>query len=191
MPDSEDLKPARLFVGLWPTAAVRERLAAEARRLHKALGGRQTRPGTIHLTLVFIGDLERTRLPELVAALTEVRQSRFEIVFDQARCWAHNRIAYLAPAQPPNTLFDLVAELESVLARLAVPFDRRPYKAHITLIRKANCQKGIPALGRDSVSPEWGGFAPIRWSAEDFVLVESVLSPDGADYRIVERFPLL
>lgn len=190
MPDPAPLKQARLFIGLWPEPSVREALAREAGRLHGILGGRMTRPGTIHLTLAFIGDLDRTRIPQLVSALAGVRSPRFDILFDRARCWHHNRIGFVAPSVTPSEVLELVTQLEAVLDGLAIPFDRRPYQAHITLVRKADCPKGIPAQGRDSISPEWGDLLPIKWSAENFVLVESVLSSSGADYRIVERFPL-
>jgi 2'-5' RNA ligase len=149
-----------------------------------------TRPETLHLTLVFIGDLARERLPELVAALAEIRVSQFVALFDRAHCWRHNRIGFLASTTPPEPLLELVSQIESALDRLAIPFDRRPYKPHVTLIRKAACEKGIPAQNRDSASPEWAHIAPISWSAEDFVLVESALTSAGPAYCTVERFPL-
>ncbi len=190
MSDPEALKPARLFIGLWPGPPLRKRLAEEGRRLHTVLGGRLTRAETIHLTLVFIGNLERALIPGLMSELDSLRQVRFEIVFDQARCWSHNRIGYLSPSHAPEAMFRLVSELESALGRLAIPFDRRPYKPHVTLIRKANCPKGNPAQGRVPVSPEWGDVEPITWSADAFVLVESLLTSSGAAYRIIGRFSL-
>lgn len=190
MPDREGLKPARVFLALWPDDTVRSRLAAEGRKLHKTLSGKMSRTDTIHLTLVFIGPLAADRLTELKNALYSVAAPRFEVVFDQAQCWSHNRIGFLAPQQPPQTLFELVAELEKVLDGLGIPYDRRPYTPHITLIRKADCPKKNPAEGRVPVSPEWGDFAPIEWSADNFVLVESVLSAEGSAYRLVERFAL-
>lgn len=190
MPDPGKLTTARLFVGLWPPDEVRGQLLKVGKQMHAALAGRLTRAETIHLTLAFIGNLDRARVPELVDGLAGIRMPGFELLFDQARCWNHNKIGYLSPSTSPQALFDLVCELEAALDRLSVPFDRRPYKPHITLIRKAECPKRIPAEGRDSVSPGWGDFVPIRWSAEDFVLVESVLSSSGAAYRVVARIPL-
>lgn len=190
MPDREGLKPARVFLALWPDDAVRGRLAAESRKLHKALSGKLTRADTIHLTLVFIGPLPAARLAELREALRSVAAPRFEMVFDRAQCWSHNRIGFLAPQQAPQALLELVAELEKTLDGLGIQYDRRPYKPHITLIRKADCPKKNPAEGRVPVSPEWGDFAPIKWSADNFVLVESVLSAEGSAYRLVERFAL-
>jgi len=183
MPDRQGLKPARVFLALWPNAALRKRLTAAAGRLHQALDGRPTRPDTIHLTLVFIGNLARGRLAELVQALHSLSAVGFEAVFDQAECWRHSRIGFLAPNLAPEGLFQLVSMLETRLEQMAIPFDRRPYKPHITLLRQAHCPGECPAAGLDC--------EPIEWPAKDFVLVESVASPEGASYRILERYPLL
>lgn len=190
MPDPEGLKPARVFLALWPDVPIRKRLAQEGRQLHDRFHGRLTRQETIHLTLAFIGNLDRERLPALVEGLKTVSVPAFEVVFDRAGCWKHNKIAYLSSEQPPEALLQLVKGIESALVNLDVPFDRRPFKTHITLIRKADCTKGNPAQGRVPASPEWGGFTPIAWSVKEFVLVESVLSAEGASYQVVGRFPL-
>lgn len=189
MPDPADLKPARLFFALWPDEAVRTRLAEEAGRLHEGLAGRITRTETVHLTLVFIGDLARDRIPGLIERLDAVDAAAFTIDFDRADCWEHNRIAFLTASRPPDALYGLVAQLEQALADLAIPFDRRPYKPHITLLRKARCPNRNPAAGRVSESPEWGDFEPITWSAEGFVLVESVSTPEGIRYDVLRSFP--
>lgn len=191
MPDPGPLKPARLFLALWPEAPVQQRLAEETRRLHKALGGKPTRPETVHLTLVFIGDLARDRIPALQERLAHIQAAAFRVEFDRADCWRHNRIAFLAPSRPPESLLDLVATLEMSLGELAIPFDRRPYAPHITLLRKALCPKENPAGGRVSDTPEWGDFRPIVWSAGNFVLVESVPTPTGVRYDLLGRYALL
>lgn len=177
------MKPARIFLALWPDTALRTRLATAGGKLHQSLDGRPTRPDTIHLTLVFIGNLARSRLIELGQALHSVSAAGFGTVFDQAECWRHNRIGFLAPSQPPEALFRLVSMLETRLDQMAIPFDRRPYMPHITLIRQAHCPSENQAAEFDC--------EPIKWPAKDFVLVESVASPAGASYRIVERYPLL
>ncbi|MFA5083178.1 MAG: RNA 2',3'-cyclic phosphodiesterase, partial [Hydrogenophilaceae bacterium] len=170
---------------------VKARLAEAGQHLHKFMPGRLTRPETIHLTLVFIGDLVRDRIPELIERLNRIEAPSFRVDFDRADCWHHNHIVYLAPSQPPEALFSLVMQLESALDELAIPFDRRPYKPHVTLIRKAECPKANPAGGRVSDSPEWGDIRPIMWSAERFVLVESVSIPVGVRYDKLGSFGLL
>ncbi len=177
MLDRAGLKPARLFIALWPEEAVRQEFSEAGASLHKRLAGRLTRPETIHLTLVFVGELARERIPELLGELGAVKSPVFNVTFDQAGCWRHNRIAYLAPSQPPQALFDLVTRLEQTLDKLAITYDRRPYKPHVTLIRKAQCEN--PALGRVSGTSAADVIRPVSWSASRFVLVESVPIPEG------------
>lgn len=189
MPDRAGLKPARLFIALWPEEAVRQGLAEAGASLHKRLSGRLTRPETIHLTLVFVGELARERVPELLGELGTVRSPAFNVTFDHVGCWRHNRIAYLAPSQPPQALLELVMRLEQSLDRLAMTYDRRPYTPHVTLIRKAECEN--PALGRVSGMSDKDIIRPVSWSASRFVLVESVSIPEGVRYDVLGSFVLL
>lgn len=183
MPDRQDVNAQRLrvFFALWPDGAIRAELDAAAGKLHALRGGRRTRPETIHLTLVFIGEIKQARLPEVLAAAEGVVAPGIELLFDRTHCWRHNKIAHLAASQPPAALLELVRQLETRLEAAGIPFDRRPYAPHITLLRKADCsaQMTNPAL------------APIRWLARDFMLVCSSLRSGGALYQQLGRWPLL
>lgn len=171
----------RLFFALWPDAAVRDRLNAASGKLHERRGGRRTRPETLHLTLVFIGEIALQRLPEVFAAAEGVTVEKFELLFDHADCWRHNHIAHLGVGYTPPALLELVGQLESRLAASEIPFDRRPYVPHITLLRKADCAALIekPVL------------QPIRWPARDFVLVSSRSRAWETRYEQRGRWPLL
>lgn len=172
---------ARIFFALWPDARVRGELDAAAVALHALRGGRRARADSIHLTLVFIGEIAAARLPEVLAAAAEVAARKFEILFDHAGCWRHNRVAHLGASLPPPELLDLVRQLETRLNAADIPFDQRKYVPHITLLRKADCsaQMTNPAS------------VPIRWPARDFVLVNSSLRSGGALYEQLGRWPLL
>ncbi len=181
MPDRGDLSAtARVFFALWPEESCRVACVRMATRLHAELGGRKARADTLHLTLVFIGAIRRDHLPTLVAAARAVQAESFGIEFDRADCWRHNRVGHLVPSIVPEALPRLVAELEQALVNAGVEFDRRPYKPHLTVVRKGDC-RGL----KTTVLPE-----PIAWRASEFVLVESSLSDAGARYTLLERFPL-
>ncbi len=171
----------RVFFALWPDAAVRTSLDAVAGKLHERLGGRRTRPDTLHLTLAFIGEMDSTRLPELMAAAEGVTVPRFEMRFDRCDCWRHNHVAHLAASQSPPDLLKLVVQLETRLSGAGIPFDRRPYVPHVTLLRQADCNAEMT-----NPAP-----APIRWPTRDFVLVRSSLRSGGALYEQLGRWPLL
>ncbi|MGQ9685406.1 MAG: RNA 2',3'-cyclic phosphodiesterase [Thiobacillaceae bacterium] len=184
MPDRADLSEgaqdqARVFFALWPDERVRGELARVTARLHRLRGGRRTRAETIHLTLLFVGNVPRTILPALQAGAADIRLPVFELVLDQAECWRHNRIAFLTTSQTPATLLDLVTNLESRLDRLGIPFDRRPYVPHVTLLRHADCRPDGPPI------------QPLRWPVREFVLVESRLEAQGAQYRVLNSYPLM
>ena len=176
-----NLEPMRVFFSIWPDAAVRDELDAAAGKLHELWGGRRTRADTLHLTLVFVGEIAVNRLPNLLAAAAGVSAPKFEILFDRSYCWQHNHIAHLGASQLPPALLELVRQLETRLDVAGISFDRRPYVPHITLLRKADCLAQIenPAL------------APIRWPARDLVLVRSSLRSGGALYEQIGLWPLL
>lgn len=180
---------ARVFFALWPDEALRGALAKASVEMHARHGGRRTRPDSIHLTLVFVGRVEARRIPELLAMAAAIRVASFDTGFDVAECWRHNHIGCLGAAQVPETLLELVRELEAGLQALDISFDRRPYKPHITLLRNADCRKEAAdsgGLGKKNPALE-----PIRWPARDFVLVKSSLRSEGARYEELGRWPLL
>lgn len=181
MPDRDRLsESARVFFALWPDSATRAALARETERLHGQFGGRPTRATTLHLTLVFIGAVPRERLDDLVDAACSIQAGAFDVNFDRIGCWRHNKVAWIAPTQIPERLGALVSDLERALAECGIDFDRRDYRPHVTLARKAEC-RAVPPAEMDCA---------IRWPAREFVLVESRLSAVGAGYEVVARFPL-
>jgi RNA 2',3'-cyclic 3'-phosphodiesterase len=169
---------ARVFFALWPDADTRRRLAQAAARLQAACGGRMPKPDNIHLTLVFLGDVAREQLNALRKAADAVTTRVHTLTLERFGWFRRNRVAWAAPARTPPDLLELVQELEAALRQAGFRFDARPYEAHITLGRKANCGE-LPAL------PE-----SIDWLVREFVLVESVLGEAGSTYSIIGRWPL-
>jgi len=154
----------RVFFALWPNASERDRLAAWLAPLQCIYGGRMMRPETLHNTLVFIGAIATNRLEALQQAAAQVNGSAFELCFDEARYWGHNRIMYAAPSRTPRRLLNLAEALQRHLRRHGFEFDQRAYQAHVTLLRNARRS--------DEPPPE---LAPVNWRIGEFVLVQSEL----------------
>lgn len=169
----------RLFFALWPNARLQAGLAEWGKSLAVSLGGRLTRAETIHLTLAFIGDTADSRLDELLQIGADLKVSRFEMQFDALGCFERSGIAWAAPSVTPNPLLDLVRKLQDRLGKAGFPTEKRPYKPHITLLRKARCRP-----------IDWQPPVPLIWKARDFVLVRSDLSSAGASYARVGEWPL-
>lgn len=169
----------RVFLALWPDAAVRESLQGIAADCHVRCAGRGMRGDTLHMTLAFIGELAAARVPEVKAIASGVRVPPFTLTLDRVACWRHNRIAHLYPGEVPVELPHLVATLVAGLTREGIPFDRKPSKPHVTLLRHANCSAVLPEI------------QPVRWPVSDFVLVQSVLRDEGAHYEVLGRWALV
>ena len=172
-------KRVRVFFALWPGKAQREALAAWQVALKKMCGGRMMRTETLHLTLVFLGDVAPHRLEALQLAAREISCAPFTLRLDRARYWGHNHIAYAAPTEAPELLRQLVSELERKLHRHRFSFDRRRYQPHVTLLRHARwSDEPLPAM------------PAISWRVRQFVLVQSLSDENGARYQVLARFLL-
>lgn len=173
----------RVFFALWPDDRAQKQLAVLAEQLQtKSLcSGRITQAENIHLTLVFLGEVETHRLGALCMAIDGIESFRtraFDIIIEEVRYWKHNSIVYAATREIPQELIDLVNAVQNVLFAAGFSFERRTYKPHITLMRKASCH-ALPVLAE-----------PIAWRAREWVLVKSEQTSNGSLYIPIGRWPL-
>ena len=76
-----------------------------------------------------------------------------------------------------GALANLVADLGCALGHEGFAIDRRPYLAHVTLLRKARC------------GPMAEELVAIDWPVQEFVLVRSELDSEGSRYSTLGRWP--
>ncbi len=176
MPEALPQQPApagraRVFFALWPDAATAARLGALARGLCEHCGGRAMRRDTLHLTLAFVGDVERERLEELQRIGAALSGAAFGLRLDRVGAWQNKRIVWVAPTHTPPVLAELAASLAGALRAAGYALEARAYAPHITLLRNA----ARPPMRENVDAFEWriGGFA----------LLESLRLPAGARYR--------
>ena len=130
---------------------------------------------------MFLGEVESSKLEALCLAVNGIKSfhSRaFDMVIEEIRYWKHNRIVYAATRNVPQELTDLVNAIQNVLFDAGFSFERRAYKPHITLMRKASCH-ALPELEE-----------PIAWRAREWVLVKSERTSSGLVYIPIGRWPL-
>ena len=157
---------ARLFFAIWPPRETATALA----RWAEGLEGRRTPVGKIHLTLAFLGEADAGKAG---TAASRVQAGAFSLPLEEARHWAHNQIVWAGPRQLPGGLARLAELLQLELFKEAFILERRPFAAHVTLLRKAPPQP-LPSLPR------------VEWTVNDFALVSSSVG----SYQTLERFPL-
>jgi RNA 2',3'-cyclic 3'-phosphodiesterase len=155
----------RLFFAVWPPG----RTAAELESWARALQGRVIPAEKVHLTLAFLGEAEPGRA---AAAARRVSAAPHDLPIDAPGYWKHNRIVWAGPRETPAGLKALVEALHLELYRAEYILERRPFAAHVTLLRNAPRPAELPAL------PE------VDWPVSDFTLVRSA----GQVYEVLERF---
>ena len=165
----------RIFFALWPPAATAQALAQWAREAQRGTGGRATDEGKIHLTLAFLGEAEPEKA---IRAARKVRAARHSFPVEEARYWRENHIVWAGPRETPPALQALFDGLSLELYREDFALERRPFAAHVTLIRKARAAQALPPL------------PALEWPVTEFLLVRSSLSSRGSAYEPLERFPL-
>lgn len=163
---------ARLFLALWPTREENAALLGYLQRWSWPKGSSPVKPDRLHLTLHFIGAVDRQRIAEVSAGL-QVAMTPFELPLTQARIWPRG-LAVLQPGALPETLTQLHSRLGEALQTLALPVESRQFRPHVTLARRV----------ADVVPP---AEAPaLRWQVDSYLLVESL--PGGGGYQARRRY---
>jgi len=167
-----------LFFAAWPSPGVRRELGKLAEGLQRECGGRALPARNIHLTLVFLGEVARERLPGLEALAASTTAPRFDLVVDRVEYWRHNRVVWAGVASIPAALALLVGRLESSLSAAGYRFDRRAYVPHVTLLRNARRAPAVATM------------RTLAWPVGRFALVESVPATNGRSYEVLREWPL-
>jgi len=168
-------KTARAFFALWPEAELAHRMWREGQELQRRFGGRLMSEASVHMTLLFLGDVLEEQLQSL-AASASVPFTPFAMTVDTAGCWCHNGVAWLAPSITPPALSQLVSELTQAMGIAGFDAERRPFAPHITVVRKAKCaalDRAVPKL---------------EWRVAEYVLVRSARNMDGSVYSVIGRW---
>ncbi|MGQ0546451.1 MAG: RNA 2',3'-cyclic phosphodiesterase [Betaproteobacteria bacterium] len=157
----------RLFFALWPPRETARALAEWA----GPMGGKRIAEEKIHLTLAFLGGVEPGKA---IAAARQVRSERFELPIDSAKYVRDDHMVWVGPRETPEGLRLLAERLQLALFRAEFILERRPFRAHVTLLRKARKPPALAPLPKAA------------WPVREFTLVDSDLSR----YEVLERFPL-
>ncbi len=178
MSDSTPGPRQRLFLALWPDEALRQRIA-EVAAACRVSGGRPVPRENWHVTLAFLGSLDGERRGCVERVADAVRVPAFDLWLDRLGFWPRpGGILWLGTSQVPAALVRLATLLGEEMSSRRIEVDRRPFHAHLTLMRRVE-----RAVRLDPPTP-------LSWPVADFVLCESVTDPGGARYRVLGRWPL-
>jgi 2'-5' RNA ligase len=181
----------RLFVAvrLPPDAAAKASAVLPAM---KAL--RPVHPELMHVTLAFIGAVDDARLADVIAATHEAatRARGFRVSLDTVGRFPETgspHVAWLGIGEGSAEITALAAAVRASLSSRGIPFDDKPFRAHVALARVGERDDRLEARDLSKAIRE---VAPpsIVFAADSVRVVESRLSPKGPAYTDRAAVPL-
>ena len=175
----------RLFVGVPLPDEVRESLGALCSGLP---GARWVRPENMHVTLRFIGEVDRDTAEDIDATLAEVRAPAFALKLSGVGSFQSGRRVRVvwAGIEPCEALVRLHGKVESAVVRTGLESERRRFKSHITLARLKN----TPSAKVGDYIEDRNAFAVEPFPVPHFTLFRSHLGREGAHYESLADYPL-
>lgn len=174
----------RLFIALRPPPAIRALcLAAMA---DGPPGWAWQDEEQLHVTLRFIGEVERPVAEDIALALGSVHAPPVDLAlsgvgwFDQGA-----RGALFARAAPVQPLTALHSKLDRAMVRIGLEPERRAYLPHITLARRR-----AGAVDPAGWLERTAGLASPPERVTSMILFESHLGRHGPTYEAIASYPL-
>lgn len=148
-------------------------------------------PANMHITLKFFGDTPGEQLEKIITRLNDASGQIEAFSFDVSGCGS------FGPPKAPRVIWlgisgsegfkKLYHKINKNLQYLGYEADRKEFTPHLTLgrIKIISQQNLLKQLLRSYKDTHFGHF-----HVEAFQLYQSILRPEGPEYKVVEQFSL-
>jgi 2'-5' RNA ligase len=143
----------------------------------------------LHLTIRYIGEVDRRMAEEVAVALGHVHGGAAEVAISGVGAFERRGHvdALWAGVTPHDALTALHRKVDHALVRIGLPAEARAYLPHITLAR-------LPRSAAPQEIAVWqareAALASDVFRCDHLILFESTLGSEGAAYETVARWPL-
>lgn len=149
------------------------------------LDARFTKTSSMHLTLKFLGDIDEVLVDTVGEVLDQCVGMANQFTLDIERLGVfpnirRPRIVWVGVREEP-LLIDLQRQVDRKLQRLGFNEENRPFKPHLTLARVKSLEN--LADFRRFLATEGNSFRIGSFEVDAIHLYQSILRPDGAEYR--------
>lgn len=174
----------RLFVAIRPPEPIRD-LLVDA--MDQSADFRWQDDEQLHITLRFVGEVERPTADDLADTLGRIHSEKFELrIAGVGRFEQRSSGALWAGVEPKSPLAALAAKVERACQSIGLEAERRSFHPHITLAR----WKGRRTREVHDFLERRRGLSSEPFLVDRFILFESRLSRHGAHYEPIESYPL-
>lgn len=183
----------RTFIAIEIESEIKDKIAG----LIKELAKKEARVGwvkkdSIHLTLKFLGEIDEKKVKEISEKLRKISSQflPFKIRIEGAGWFPEGsskpRVLWVG-VKYPEELKNLWKEIENDMEKIGFKPEGRGFSPHITIGRvKEN--GGIGEVLETLRKYSNNNFGEMQ--VKRVILFQSILKPDGAEYKPIEDFPL-
>ena len=180
----------RLFIAVSIPRSHRERIADQIAGFRaKVTNARWTDIENQHVTLKFLGPTPTDRLADIQKVCTMVAAGRPPVSVTLTGIGAFPsrsriRVLWVGLDDPDGTLAGIAADLDRALEPLGYAAEARAFTPHLTLARfrlPVPLKGGLPEFDLEDLP---------AFTIDTVELFRSHLSPKGARYEMLEKFPL-
>ncbi len=185
--------PVRAFIAIAVSEPVLnscEEIMARLRNLN--VHGRFSKTESIHLTLQFLGNIEEDQIVRIAQVLEQAGSGVAPFDLEVGRLGVfphltHPRVVWIG-VEPVDVLTTLQSKIQQGLEPLGFPKENRDFHPHLTLLRLKS-RKNLRRLAQ-YIETEGHGLRVGVIQAEQIHLYQSILKPQGAEYRQLLTFGL-
>jgi 2'-5' RNA ligase len=178
------MQQLRLFTGI----SLPNYIALQIDSLRENIGGaRWTLPENLHITLVFLGDVEKHAIDDLMHDLEDINMSSMDLQLKGVNTFG--------PGHDPKVLYtsvidnEYLTDLYSLIIKKVRPYtqiNKIKFNPHLTIARLKHVD--TPALANFLIKHH--DFKSRIFNAKEFHLYSSELRAEGAQYNIERSFEL-
>jgi RNA 2',3'-cyclic 3'-phosphodiesterase len=184
----------RTFIAVDLAAGVKDRLTALQETLARsATGVKWTRPENLHLTLLFLGEVEQLEVVSICRVVQERARKHAPFTLETAGLGAfpnsrRPKILWAGITDGVTELRALHANLEEGLLNLGCyRREDREYTPHLTLGRLSHEDREADWADVLAKNSDWqGGSSPV----DEVLIMESEMRRGGPEYTVLGRGPL-
>ncbi|MFQ5824091.1 MAG: RNA 2',3'-cyclic phosphodiesterase [bacterium] len=149
-----------------------------------------TKPGNIHLTIKFLGNVEESRINSVAEAVESAVQpfSPFNFLVNNFGAFPNfrrPRVLWIGIENPTFQLIQIAQNIDDELSKIGFPREKRKFSPHLTVarVKSSLSQNFVQLLQKESFE---GG----EVSVEEVVVMKSDLRPTGAVYTPLKKIRL-
>lgn len=167
------------------------RVSGEVRK--SSLDVRWVRPESIHLTMVFMGDVQSEQIPSMGESVGAVcaNHASFTISLKPMGCFPNSRnprVVWLGIDGDLERMSRFKDDLQSALSPFGIKEEERAFKPHLTLGRFKKPAKSPTEL--EQMLAKYRELSSPACSLNELVFFRSDLKPGGAVYTEMSSWPL-